>query len=596
MIYFLVFALAFSSTGIDFASRSLLENEIFETKLWSQQSRADPEGKIKLVFALKQRNADILERKLIEVSDPLNPNYGKHLTREQVNKMLKPSLDTYRAVKSWLKNHGIKNFHIANNDYLTAIVTINKAEELLNCEYYSYIHSEVDDLTTTRTTSYSVPSNVASYLDFVAPTVHFMNVPKVKQVNANSPQVSPSRLRELYSVGKTVGSAPNNKQAVTGFLKQYFHQSDQNEFYSTLYKDGKGTELTVKGNAKQGFRSGIEAMLDTEYVTVTGTKITTEFWSYSGSAPDNPENEPFLDWLLDVANTTDSTVPKLFSTSYGEDEDSVSKVYASRINTEFQKLGARGITVLFASGDSGAAGSSGECKHNQYVPQWPAASPYVTSVGATTDDDKAAASFSSGGFSNRYGQTTWQSSAVDTYLQNSNVPDSKYFNSSGRGFPDISAAGTGFTVVANRIPAPGVSGTSCSSPTAAGVFALINDYLLQNGKPTLGFLNPFLYKAADALNDVSEGSNEGCGAYTDGFPAVKGWDAVTGLGTPNYIKLIAALEVFEQIRNQEQAKVHDARFTNFQSNIQKNMKNIIQKKENSKPVSRKNVKKDRLMD
>ena len=94
-------------------------------------------------------------------------------------------------------------------------------------------------------------------------------------------------------------------------------------------------------------------------------------------------------------------------------------------------------------------------------------------------------------------------------------------------------------------------------------------------------------------------SNEGCGAYTDGFPAVKGWDAVTGLGTPNYPKLIAALEVFEQIRNQEQAKVHDARYTNFQSNIQKNLKNIIQKKENSKPVSRKNMQKKhshRLMD
>ena len=46
---------------------------------------------------------------------------------------------------------------------------------------------------------------------------------------------------------------------------------------------------------------------------------------------------------------------------------------------------------------------------------------------------------------------------------------------------------------------------------------------------------------ADAFNDITTGSNGGCGQQTRGFPATKGWDAVTGLGTPNYGKLAAVV-------------------------------------------------------
>ena len=68
-----------------------------------------------------------------------------------------------------------------------------------------------------------------------------------------------------------------------------------------------------------------------------------------------------MKWLTLVSNTSDATVPKLFSTSYGEDEDEIPMNWADRTNAEFQKAGARGISLLFASGDSGAAGDNG-CK------------------------------------------------------------------------------------------------------------------------------------------------------------------------------------------------------------------------------------------
>ena len=85
-----------------------------------------------------------------------------------------------------------------------------------------------------------------------------------------------------------------------------------------------------------------------------------------------------------------------------------------------------------------------------------------------------------------------------------------------------------------------VSGTSASCPTFAGMIAVINDMRAAQGKPTLGFLNPALYAAPSALNDITKGTND-YGKKTGGFTATKGWDPVTGLGTPDFQKLKDAL-------------------------------------------------------
>jgi tripeptidyl-peptidase I len=74
-------------------------------------------------------------------------------------------------------------------------------------------------------------------------------------------------------------------------------------------------------------------------------------------------------------------------------------------------------------------------------------------------------------------------------------------------------------------------GTSASTPTVASIISLVNDALIVEGRPPLGFLNPWIYsKGLEAFNDVTIGSAPGCN--TTGFPAVKGWDAVSGFGTP----------------------------------------------------------------
>jgi len=171
----------------------------------------------------------------------------------------------------------------------------------------------------------------------------------------------------------------------------------------------------------------------------------------------------------------------------------------------------------------------------------PASSPYVTSVGGTEPTQgfpqpgsESAIGLSSGGFSNYWPMPSWQKDVVNQYLHQQGIPgSSKGYNTSGRAFPDIAAQATNFCVTPFGC---GVAGTSCASPTAAGIIALLNDLRLQNGKSTLGFLNPLLYQHAEAFNDITTGSSSGC-IFGKGWPATKGWDAVTGLGTPNYQKL-----------------------------------------------------------
>ena len=181
----------------------------------------------------------------------------------------------------------------------------------------------------------------------------------------------------------------------------------------------------------------------------------------------------------------------------------------------------------------------------------------MTSVGATTGVPETSASFSSGGFSNIFKQPTYQSAAVSAYLTKLGNTNAGKFTPTGRAFPDIAAQGENVEIV--NIGRTGlVAGTSCSSPIFASIIALINDQLAAAGKSPLGFLNPFLYgAAASTFTDITTGNNPGCN--TNGFPAEAGWDPVraptlcletlklmlpqvTGLGTPNFAKLLAAAQ------------------------------------------------------
>lgn len=509
---------------------------------WESIGPASGNG-VQLVFALKQTNLPALESKLLAVSDPFSDEYGQHLTNEEVHALVAPLPQHVAAVKEFLAGHGIDFVSMTpNDDFIQADVTFSQAEKLLSTKYHTLVHSE-SGYSVPRTMSYHLPAELADAVDFVTPTVHVPPAPKLakrtqEHLRGSLPKIgnTPKHLRELYSV-TAEGAYADNKMAVTAFLNQHYHEKDLQKFWKEYCKEitcGKGLPLLV-GTETTGLSAGIESMLDIETITGIAGNITSEFWGFKGKSPDNKANEPFMSWLVKMSNTSDADVPKVFSTSYGEDEDSWSLEAAQRLNVEFQKAGTRGISLLYASGDEGANCNADE----KFKPETPGSSPWVTAVGGTTGSEKErAVGLSSGGFSDRWAMPDYQKAAVEKYLENSKIPGKKYgYNVTGRAYPDIAAQATDFTVVANGFNNPGVAGTSCATPTASGVIALVNDARLLAGKSVLGFLNPMIYSGASAWNDITSGSSSGCG-FSNGWPAVEGWDAVTGVGTPNYKKLI----------------------------------------------------------
>jgi len=251
-----------------------------------------------------------------------------------------------------------------------------------------------------------------------------------------------------------------------------------------------------------------------------------------------------LDFIL-----AQDEVPLVITTSYADDEQTVPKSFAKRACAGFAQLGARGVTLTFGSGDGGVGDGDPDpatqtCITNDgtnktaFIPLFPASCPYITSVGGTIFIPEVAVDFSGGGFSNYFPRPSYQDAAVATFF-NDHFPEGTYaglFNPNGRAIPDVAAQADNFLVVIGGEEGL-IGGTSAATPTFAAFVALLNDRRLKAGLPSLGFLNPLIYSTGiSGFNDITEGNNPGCG--TQGFNATVGWDPITGLGTPDFGKLV----------------------------------------------------------
>ena len=115
--------------------------------------------------------------------------------------------------------------------------------------------------------------------------------------------------------------------------------------------------------------------------------------------------------------------------------------------------------------------------------------------------------------------------------------DRNRFNSNGRGFPDVSAVGWNILdVYGPNSTLAAAAGTSASAPIFAAIINRINEERLAAGKSSVGFVNPVLYQNPQIFNDVTEGNTSVCNSVA--FQAAEGWDPMTGLGTPNYPKML----------------------------------------------------------
>jgi len=240
--------------------------------------------------------------------------------------------------------------------------------------------------------------------------------------------------------------------------------------------------------------------------------------------------------------------PSVVSISWGSPESKYQAEHMQAGSDCFQKMGVQGITIFTASGDGGTGKQGGLFSCKAFDPDWPASCPYVTTVGGTylESGTENGWSGSGGGFSAVFPRPAWQDKVVANYMQSATLPPSSLYAAGGCAKPDIAAVATNYRVFTGGAQYGTLTGTSAASPVFAGVVALVNDLLVDAGKPTVGFINPALYAAAEAGSqdflgfDVVTGNNKHSGCKA-GFEAAEGWDAVSGLGTPLFKNLKALL-------------------------------------------------------
>ncbi|KAF3064317.1 Tripeptidyl-peptidase sed3 [Daldinia childiae] len=520
---------------------------------WKRVRRAPADHVIDLQIGVKQSNFPELERHLYEVSDPDHPRYGQHLSADEVKELVKPTDETLNLIHEWLADNDVTpSGYSSAKDWITVSLPVKAIERLLDTEYHVYEHK--DGGVVARAPKWSLPLHLHDKIDTIQPTNSFFRAhaekfdhieapvyldpqytpPTNENISAvcNVSSVTPECFQTLYSTkGYKTRACGKNKIGFNNFLGEHPIRSDGELFLAKYRPEAVSSakdfpQITIANGP------GDYALTPEEIDSGTSKEANLDLQAIAG-----------INWK---------------TTSYADDEQTVPESYARRVCQQFAQVGARGTSLLFSSGDSGV-GSYGKCVSNdgknttKFLPEFPPSCPYVTAVGATKNFEPEVVAYrpafvgpdgvahgnytSGGGFSNYFDVPAYQAKQATNYVKNLKGLYDGLYNKKGRGYPDISAQGLYFAYFWNGTEGT-ISGTSASCPLTGGIISLVNDALISSGKRPLGFLNPWLYsKGYKGLTDIVSGSAVGCGV--DGFPAVEGWDPVTGLGTPIFPELVA---------------------------------------------------------
>jgi kumamolisin len=313
-----------------------------------------------------------------------------------------------------------------------------------------------------------------------------------------------------------------------------YNTDDLNAFFANLGLSlPQVSAVSVDGgaNAPTGDPSQAdgEVALDIEVAgsVAPGARIAVYF------APNTDQG--FLDALTTAIHDTTNN-PSVISISWGGPENEWTQQAMMAFDAACQDAAVLGVTVCAASGDNGATDGVND---GQFHVDFPSSSPSILACGGTVldatgkqindeetwNDLGTGGGATGGGVSQVFGLPSWQ--------QNAGVPQAPT-GMPGRGVPDVAGdadPNSGYQIIVDGQQGV-VGGTSAVAPLWAGLIALIN----QQAARAVGYLNPLLYTAPveATFHDITLGNN-------GGYQAGPGWDACTGLGTPDGNALIAAL-------------------------------------------------------
>jgi kumamolisin len=500
---------------------------------------ADPNKQIE-VSVLLRRGSKPGKFPAVAETGAQSPRQRKYLTREQFARLHGASSADLKKVQSFAKQFGLQ---IVSENRAARLVKLSGTVQAFNVafgvELRHYQHAS--GTYRGRTGDVTIPATLEPVIQGVfglddrpqaKPHFRLLKDSHVAH-QAAAVSYSPVQVAEAYSF--PTGESGTGQCIAIIELGGGYNTSDLDTFFSNLgVATPSVTSVSVDGatNSPSGDPSGAdgEVELDIEVAgaVAPGAQIAVYF------APNTDQG--FIDAVTTAVH--DATLkPSIISISWGGPESSWTEQSRNALNSACEDASTMGVTVLVACGDDGS--SDGTSSSTPTV-DFPAASPYVVACGGTTltlsgtaiksekvwNDLSQNEGGTGGGVSEVFALPSFQQSAKVPKAPNGFV---------GRGVPDVAGdadPATGYNVIVDGQQSV-IGGTSAVAPLWAGLFALINQSIGTN----VGYVNPLLYtaNAEGTFHDITSGNN---GAYSAG----PGWDACTGLGSPNGAALSAALK------------------------------------------------------
>eukprot|EP00940_MAST-03C_sp_MAST-3C-sp2_P003326 g3326.t1 len=330
---------------------------------WSlNDDDVSPETKVNFDVYLKERNGDKM-REIVEiVSDPRSEHYGTYMTTAEIEALVRPSESDLNVVLRWLSTSSFAEFTVdANGRAIHVEIPVREAETLLDTNFRTLVH-DVSGARIVRADAYALPDDVAKVTRSIF-GLHGLPLPRLpallaeRDVPAQPADVTPDVLASTYDISgvKVTKDDTKVRQAVAEFQGQYMDDDDLAKFFKDYVDDYEaGKDDTVyKFVGDQDQQSGqAEASLDIQYIMGVAPKLLTEFWLWNS-----------MDFCGDLKNWTEAILandeaPLVHSVSYGWQGD-LSQLQCTQdkidaVDEAFVKLAAKGITIIFASGDSGS--------------------------------------------------------------------------------------------------------------------------------------------------------------------------------------------------------------------------------------------------
>jgi subtilase family serine protease len=527
------------------------------------------------------------------LADPSSPNYQHYLAPGQFGSMFGPSLSEVDAVDSALRAAGLSPGPVSSDRLSIPVTATASAIEHAFGVTLDRFRLAGGRIGFANTAAPKLPASVAAIVGGVLGLNDLY--PEQHESDLSSASVNPALIRSLaeprvtkpgaaVTSSPTVNPGPQPCSAISDELSgatadviaahyglaQRYEEGDYGsgakiaiaELEPNLKSDITGYEqcygittkvnyLKIDGGSGSGAGQG-EAALDIEMVAGLAPKSTVDVYQ----APNTGTGfyDIFRKWVT-------SDTEKVMSVSWGACEAETDPATAKAQETLFEQANAQGQTVFAAAGDFGSTSCSNNSTPNPKVNALsPASEPYVIGVGGTTvannaeevwNDSAAGFGAGGGGVSSAWCMPSYQhKTAIPGLISKYSKKDTKscasgYF----RETPDIDALGDpeiGYAVAWNNQWEP-IGGTSAATPVWAAIAALTEDsafcsaykskgaFSPQNLYATVSTYRSYIYASSpQGLYDVKIGNNDYTpSGYSGGlYPATKGYDMASGLGSP----------------------------------------------------------------